>query len=467
MSVIMIRLLACTVLRLGAAELAPCDGEAEVTDASCDAMKESSLLQAFEHKPKSKKHKSGSKAGSTGAGKDSAVTIAKDFCQPRRGTHTRVRKNIFDMDSSLWKKFKEAFRSFYSKGLYDKWAVEHTMHYDDNPEKGHFKDHTHALGFLAFHRGQIQDLETELMQEAKDCSMTFPFWDWSMDVATFKTSEIWSDEYMGNAQGCVVSGLPGGWEYPYKTKKPCVERKVEFRNSLPDSRKIALFIQDTPQFDKFVKNLELTHNGAHAAIGGNMAGKVGKASPSDPMFYLHHAFIDAIYFKWQQINDDTSAALLRDDLVPMIGKYNQGLDCVYLPVHRSFPENIEATCVHYAETENAHAPNSALLQAYNADSDCVALQKQIGRNECSVEELEDLVCVGSLECTLDEANELEANAKFEHDVNGEKPDEIKVDDNDLHDLNKKTKCKTYSTDFTPAEARHCYKCDVPCKGGKK
>merc|ERR1719386_548483 len=146
-------------------------------------MQASSLLQtaALEQqaKPKGKKQRS--------------AKLGKDFC--------------------LWRKFKEAFRSLYSKGLYKKYAVEHTKHYHDDPKNGFFKDHKGAYGFLAFHRGQIQDLETELMQEAGDCSMGFPFWDWSMDVATFKTSEIWSDEYMGNDEGCVVSGLPADWEY--------------------------------------------------------------------------------------------------------------------------------------------------------------------------------------------------------------------------------------------------------------
>jgi len=458
MFMLVLRLLACTVVRAHAGGSAVCSGEAAVTDPSCDgdAMQAASLLQtaALEQqaKPKGRKGRS--------------ATLGKDFCRPKDGPHLRVRKNIFDMDISLWRKFKEAFRSLYSKGLYKKYAVEHTKHYHDDPKNGFFKDHKGAYGFLAFHRGQIQDLETELMQEAGDCSMGFPFWDWSMDVATFKTSEIWSDEYMGNDEGCVVSGLPADWEYEAEgIADPCVERMVKKSRALYDSRRITLEVMGTSDFKKFVKGLESVHNVAHGAIGGhhgNMASKVGYASPSDPMFYLHHAFIDAIYFRWQQTHDDPSASLLRDELVSVSGKYTEELDCVYLPVHRSFPEDIEATCVQYKATENVHPPGSALLQAYNADGDCAALQKQMMNNECSREELENLVCVDTLECTLDEAEEFEDSGEFETDSEAEHEAEIL-----LHELNMKTQCKSYSKKFTTAEAHHCFKCDVPCKGGKK
>ena len=35
---------------------------------------------------------------------------------------------------------------------------------------------------------------------------------------------------------------------------------------------------------------------AHNAVGGDMA---GAASPTDPLFWLHHAFIDKTWADWQ------------------------------------------------------------------------------------------------------------------------------------------------------------------------
>ena len=38
------------------------------------------------------------------------------------------------------------------------------------------------------------------------------------------------------------------------------------------------------------------HGGTHNAVGGDMA---GAASPTDPLFWLHHAFIDKTWADWQ------------------------------------------------------------------------------------------------------------------------------------------------------------------------
>merc|ERR1719230_1742299 len=103
----------------------------------------------------------------------------------------------------------------------------------------------------------------------------------------------------------------------------------------------------TSEFTSFVSDIEGVHNGVHGAIKGNMASKVGKASPSDPMFYLHHAFIDSLYFKWQKIRTDTSDQLLRPALRPMIGQISDDRTCVYLPINRELTDDIEATCVKY------------------------------------------------------------------------------------------------------------------------
>lgn len=403
-------------------------------------------------------------AAGSSASQGTPATIGRDFCRPDAGAHLRVRKNIFDMAKPQWDSFKAAWRSLYSQGLYRRFAVEHTMHYRDDPEEGHFRDHGGAFGFLAFHRGQIQDLETELMQEAGDCEMAFPFWDWSLDVSSFASSEIWSGEYMGDGQGCVMTGLPGGWTYDapeLHLDDPCVERHVRGRNGLYDSRRIALMLANTPDFENFVHDLEGIHNTVHGVIGGgrtgNMASKVGMASPSDPMFYLHHAFIDSVYFRWQTLYDDTSATLLRERLQPLVGRYDTDQDCVYLPIHRSLADDAEATCVRYQAAENAHPQDSLLLQAFAGDSTCKALQQQIQRGECSFQELRDLVCIAAPECLLSEDVEFEESREFDTD-----PDTEEVFEKTLHKLTGELACHRYSADFTSAERHHCYKCDVKC-----
>lgn len=42
------------------------------------------------------------------------------------------------------------------------------------------------------------------------------------------------------------------------------------------------------------------HTAGHAAIGGTMLSIV--ASPGDPLFFLHHAYLDRVWWQWQQVN---------------------------------------------------------------------------------------------------------------------------------------------------------------------
>jgi len=477
MSVLVFALVAVTAVQARAGEMSSCVDGAVVETGSCggDATSSPSFIQTALQSSRPREGYRARRARRTRPvetdqeeEKKDVGTIGSNFCRPDVGAHLRVRKNIFDMDRTTWDQFKAAFRSFYTKGLYTKFSVEHTMHYENAPEHGHFRDHNGAYGFLAFHRGQIQDLETELMQEADDCEMTFPFWDWSLDVASFEASEIWSEGYMGNSVGCVMTGLPAGWTYDapdLNLDDPCVERHVRTSRGLVDSRRLALMIGGNPDFEVFVRNLEAIHNTFHGAVGGrpgNMASKVGRASPSDPMFYLHHAFIDSVYFRWQTIYNDNSAPLLRESLRPVVGIYDNDQDCVYLPVHRSLADDVEATCVSYQPAENAHPQDSLLLQTFASDNSCMALQKQILHGECSPEELRMLVCVTASQCLVSEDEEFEESRMFDKDATTEK-----VFENTLHKLTGELTCHGYSAEYNVAERHHCYKCDVPCGGDDK
>ena len=67
-------------------------------------------------------------------------------------------------------------------------------------------------------------------------------------------------------------------------------------------------------FTPFQSALEATvHNAVHRAVGGNM---VSSASPSDPLFWLHHANIDRIWADWQDANPGQNPPNKTDTLQP-------------------------------------------------------------------------------------------------------------------------------------------------------
>jgi len=390
------------------------------------------------------------------------------------------------MDKALWAKLKQAWQTLEREGKYKKFATDHELHYG-----GDMKDHSGGPpGFFAFHRAQIQDLETELIQISGECDLGFPYWDWSADPIDWWKGDphgdrnIWSDEYMGNNDGCVTSGLPANWEYT-DTKRPeykvCVERNANTAHrGMPTRSTLQDVIQTETDYGDFVHRMEALHGDLHGAMqsGGqpaNLAGKAGrqgKASPSDPIFYLHHAFIDSLFFEWQKRNTVDLNTLLGDrkDLKGFINGYNTEDGCVPMPVHRDWPDESTdwqdddgATCVAYEQPSDGwlasleDAPGSSLLQALAGGGKCYSLQRQIKAGECSDEELSSLVCIDAPECNkFSEKTADEADAAFSGDSS---------DEAELHDFfEKEGKCLSYSSDFTEAELHVCHKCDVPCTG---
>ncbi|KAI9216862.1 hypothetical protein BC828DRAFT_283191 [Blastocladiella britannica] len=67
---------------------------------------------------------------------------------------------------------------------------------------------------------------------------------------------------------------------------------------VPDSQVMAAAIRNLGTFGEMSNTIELTpHNSYHGGVGGHM-GQVS-LSPSEPLFYLHHAYIDLLWATWQ------------------------------------------------------------------------------------------------------------------------------------------------------------------------
>ena len=68
-------------------------------------------------------------------------------------------------------------------------------------------------------------------------------------------------------------------------------------------------------FNTFQNTLEAApfHNRLHVLVGGTM---VTSASPADPLFWLHHAFIDKIWADWQTLHPGVNPPNPADVLQP-------------------------------------------------------------------------------------------------------------------------------------------------------
>ncbi|KAF9054157.1 hypothetical protein BJ165DRAFT_1337324 [Panaeolus papilionaceus] len=198
----------------------------------------------------------------------------------------------------------------------------------------------HVAGqFLPWHRYFLQLYEKNLREE---CSYkgVMPYWNWSLDVDNgrkFSDSPVFSgdprigfggdgvpgtytppdDPTGGNRivttgfyHGCVEDGAfanltlqigPGQNVGPH-----CLTRGIDnivasqTLSSAAVGRAMAM-----PEFESFrteiegqpVMNGSRTHDSGHISIGGEMSNFY--SSPGDPLFYLHHGYLDYIWWKWQ------------------------------------------------------------------------------------------------------------------------------------------------------------------------
>lgn len=163
----------------------------------------------------------------------------------------------------------------------------------------HFSSMIHEKElFLPWHRWFILALENLLRQV--DCTVTVPYWDWSMESQTWQNSIVWASQCGLGGDGSPVTTGPfrnGIWKLtPYANPGDPLRRR--FRGSVPDCASVAMIQrQGVSGFDNWHDFVEVNlHSAVHCNIGGTMC---STDSANAPEFFLHHGFIDQIWATWQ------------------------------------------------------------------------------------------------------------------------------------------------------------------------
>lgn len=157
------------------------------------------------------------------------------------------------------------------------WGV-HTM-----PNMG-----MHGRNFLTWHRWFLVQFERRLQQVHPNVSI--PYWDAIADRAI--------PNQLTNSALLLAWGVLRG---------------------VFDASQIATVedldaVNQTSTFVTFQRILEgAIHGGVHNAIGGDMR---DKSSPTDPLFWLHHANIDRIWANWQRSHPNEAPSNLSEKLKP-------------------------------------------------------------------------------------------------------------------------------------------------------
>ncbi|XP_041376207.1 uncharacterized protein LOC121388778 [Gigantopelta aegis] len=158
--------------------------------------------------------------------------------------------------------------------------------------------------FLGWHRVFLLMYELALGDEVP--GVCLPYWDSSLDNELDDPAQtyMFSPELMGTGRGPVTTGPFAGWRRPrynanITSRQPPLIRNVGVDGQLY-SRKIIEDILSRKDHSEIIApnsdpdyDIEVQHGGVHMFVGGDM--EELETAPFDPIFYMHHAFVDYIW----------------------------------------------------------------------------------------------------------------------------------------------------------------------------
>lgn len=172
---------------------------------------------------------------------------------------------------------------------------------------------THFVGaFLPFHRMMMHAHESALRNE---CNYTGyqPYWHEQQDAGKFSRSVLFDETYGfgGNgvgSEGCIATGPFANYTNSlgpgYENTQHCINRAVNDRISTGSAQANVDDCLARTTFDAAWPCIEgRPHSGGHGGVGGQMLN--GVSSPGDPLFYLHHTWLDKVFWDWQALDRAT------------------------------------------------------------------------------------------------------------------------------------------------------------------
>ncbi|MDW5290169.1 tyrosinase family protein [Formosa sp. PL04] len=213
-----------------------------------------------------------------------------------------IRKNYQEM--TVYEK-TELVNAFYElrngPDLFNDLAVFHSQYFnfdntiDPTRRDLHFNlpDESEREIFLAWHRRQMFEMEQAVQDINPKISLAF--WETPSDQAL--DSPLWDENFMGS--------FNTNWN---------LRRNLANNGPMPTPSELNS-LYNISNFFEFSNELERknVHRGAHVWTGGAMPTPL---SPRDPIFYLHHTFIDFVWYNWEETHQNSAfltTSMLRYD----------------------------------------------------------------------------------------------------------------------------------------------------------
>ncbi|MFJ4786437.1 tyrosinase family protein [Streptomyces sp. NPDC088794] len=234
-----------------------------------------------------------------------------------------TRKDVSTLTAAERKRFVKAMLEVKRRGEYDEFVRTHIEYYTADGEDGLRAAHM-TPSFLPWHRQFLLELEKALRRV--DSSVSVPYWDWTRNRTA--TSAPWTKDLLGgNGRSSDHQVTTGPFAYGtgnWTIKEGVTDGEFLTRDlgrardpmTLPTKSELESALAE-PVYDFSPWDSTLTkgfrnklegwgtgrgtvswrnHNRVHRWVGGVM---LGGASVNDPVFWLHHAFIDLQWSRWQ------------------------------------------------------------------------------------------------------------------------------------------------------------------------
>ncbi|CAI4226184.1 unnamed protein product [Auanema sp. JU1783] len=223
-----------------------------------------------------------------------------------------LRKEYRMMTDNERSRWNSAVVQLKRSGEYDRISVMHR-------QVGSSSGAHSGPGFLPWHREYMKRIEIAVRMI--DPGIAMPYWDSVLDsyLPDPRDSIMFTPSFMGEIDGAgqVSRGAFAGFRTlegrPNIIRRPATEGRLfsetNINNLLSQTEIQNVLAYTAPQsgcpFRPNFGALEYSHSSIHLWIGGDM--KPPSTSANDPIFFLHHCFVDFVWEMWRQARQNRIA----------------------------------------------------------------------------------------------------------------------------------------------------------------
>ena len=199
-------------------------------------------------------------------------------------------------------------QSDFANWNFDQFSDAHYTFQSDNHST---KTGGYKSAFFPWHRAFMNYYEKAL--QSIDPNVVQPYWDWSLDSQAPEKSMVFSDFGLDgdkSKNNCMTQGIAKDWTVTIGHSQPTCLRRcnggLAQKQSWWSPEALAqAAINPSKTFREFAISVEDgSHGTIHSSLGGDCGAELADImtmySANDPIFYLHHAMTDKLWYKWQR-----------------------------------------------------------------------------------------------------------------------------------------------------------------------